>query len=84
MKNKNLQELIHLLIRLVEPKLSAHTSPESIKFFETEQWCLKPNYLYIFNTSFNRFVTQRGNFINGVNFNRITEDIYFEVKLIKE
>ena len=84
MKNKHLQELIHLLMRLVEPQLSPNTSPASVQFYETDQFCLKPNFNYIFNTSFCRFVNQRGSFINGINFNRITEDIYFEVKLIKE
>ena len=51
MKQKEMQEVIHMLIRLVEPKLLPKTSPESINFFETDQFCLKPGSLLTFNTA---------------------------------
>ena len=47
-----MQEIIHLLLRLVEPKLVPFSSPESLEFFTTDQMSIKAGYLYIFNTGF--------------------------------
>ena len=84
MKNKDLQEVIHLLVRLIEPRLLPKTSPESLNFFETDQMCCKPYYLYHFNNGMVRSANVKGNFLDGVNFNRIDEDTYLEVKMLKE
>lgn len=36
MRKKELQEVIHLLVRLIEPRLRPQSSPESLSFFETD------------------------------------------------
>ena len=81
-----------MLIRLVEPKLLPKTSPESINFFETDQFCLKPGSLLTFNEACVSSANNpeqvadglRGDFLDGLNFNRICEDTYLEVKMRKE
>ena len=84
MRSKQLQEVIHLLVRLIEPKIEPQSSPESLIFFETDQACLKPGYLYVFNSSFARIANRNGSLIDSVNFSRISEDKYLEVKMLKE
>jgi len=79
-----MQEIIHLLLRLVEPKLVPFSSPESLEFFVTDQSCIKADYLYIFNNAFSRVSNIRNQFIDDVNFSRISEDTYLEVKMLKE
>ena len=46
--------------------------------------CYKPGYLYIFNNGMVRSANVKGDFLDGVNFNRIDEDAYLEVKMLKE
>lgn len=77
-----MQEVIHLLTRLIEPKIRPQSSPESLIFFETDQSCMKPGYLFLFNNSFGSIANKLGNLVDGVNFNRITEDNYLEVKML--
>ena len=84
MRRKELQEVIHMLVRLIEPKLLPQTSPESLNFFETDQLCFKPVYLYIFNKGMAQSANVKGNFLDGLNFNRIDEDAYLEVKMLRE
>lgn len=54
LKSKRMQEIVHMFLRLVEPKLRPNSSPESLEFFVTDQSCIKPNYLYIFNNGLTR------------------------------
>ena len=51
MKSKRLQENIHLLMRLVEPKIVPNSNPESLNIFENEQSCIKPAFIYHFNSA---------------------------------
>lgn len=75
--------MIHLLLRLVEPKVRPQSSPESLEFFVTDQACIKANYLYIFNNGLVR-ASNMESFLDAVNFNCIDEDTYLEVKMLKE
>jgi hypothetical protein len=45
---------------------------------------IKAGYLYIFNTAFSRVASIRNQFIDDINFSRISEDTYLEVKMLKE
>ena len=69
---------------MVEPKITPQSSPESHTFFETDQYCLKPGYLYLFNSSCVRAVSNWNTLLSAVNFSRISEEIYLEVKMLKE
>ncbi len=78
-----MQEVIHLITRLAEPKLQPNTSPESLLIFEPEQACIKPNFLYMLNEAYGRAANKcKTGFIDTLNFTRISEDTYLEVKML--
>ena len=83
MRDKHMQEVIHVITRLAEPKLVPNSSPESLLIFEHEQACIKPNFLYMFNESFGRAANKcKTGFIDTLNYTRISEDNYLEVKML--